>query len=170
MLKDMLLSNNAVKYGDFVLPYGRRTDFFVSIKEVSTDPRLLDLLAEELSKNVRSDMIAGVELGAVPLLVAVSLKRNLPYAIVRKKYEHGTKDLIVGRIEKGRQIDMIEDVVSSGNSILNAAKLLTERGARISRAVCVVDREEGGAGLLGDNGIELISLVRRGEIIEEGIK
>ena len=166
MLKNMLLESNAIKFGDFTLTYGRKTNFFVSIKEFSTDPKALGMLAEELSKYVRADMVAGVELGAVPLLVAVSLKRNVPFTIVRKKYEHGTKDLVIGKIKEGQKIDIIEDVVSSGNSILNAARLLRGRGAGISRAICVVDREEGGSELLKNNEIELISLVRRGEIID----
>ena len=112
-------------------------------------------------------MIAGVELGAVPLLVATSLKLELPYVIVRKKYEHGTKERLIGKISAGDEVDIIEDVVSTGNSILMAVNLLRDRGAKVTRAITVVDREEGAVQLLRDNGVELVALVRISDVIKE---
>ncbi|MHB1829791.1 MAG: orotate phosphoribosyltransferase [Candidatus Micrarchaeaceae archaeon] len=159
-LARMLLDNGAIKYGDFVLPFGNRTTYFVDVKEVSTDPKFLETAATELSKEVKEKTIAGIELGAVPLLVATSIKLQIQYIIVRKKHEHGTKELLIGKLEKGTKVDIIDDVVSTGGSILLTAKLLRERGAEVSRAIAVVDREEGGAALLKDNGIKLVSLIK----------
>ncbi len=169
MLKDVLKANNAVKTGNFELTYGRKTNFFVNVKEVSTNPEILGQIAEDLSRNVRAGTIAGVELGAVPLLVATSINLGIPFVIVRKKYEHGTREPFIGTVTEGQNIDMIEDVVSSGLSIANAAEVLRQSGAEISRAICVVDREEGGSELLASKGIELIPLVRRSEIVEGGL-
>ncbi len=159
-LARLLLSRGAIKYGDFVLPFGNRTTYFVDVKEVSTDPWFLETVATEISKEVREKVIAGIELGAVPLLVATSIKLKVPYIIVRKKHEHGTKEILIGKLERGTRIDIIDDVVSTGGSILLTAKILREGGAVVSRAIAVVDREEGGAELLKKNGIELVALIK----------
>ena len=159
-LAGLLLDNGAIKYGEFVLPFGNKTTYFVDVKEVSTDPKFLEAVAAELSNEVKAKTIAGIELGAVPLLVATSIKLQIPYIIVRKRHEHGTRELLIGKLEKGAEVDVIDDVVSTGGSILLTAKLLRDRGAKVSRAIAVVDREEGGAELLRDNGIELIALIK----------
>jgi orotate phosphoribosyltransferase len=167
MIQNVLLDRKAIKFGDFTLPYGNKTGYFVDVKEISTDPKILDMIASELSKEVREKAVAGVELGAVPLLVATALRSGIPFVIVRKEYNHGTKERLIGKVSEGDGIDIIEDVVSTGNSILMAANLLRDRGAKVSRAITVVDREEGGAQLLRDNGIELVSLVRISEVMKD---
>ncbi len=165
MISRLLLDNGAIKFGDFTLTSGQKSNYYVDIKEVSTQPRLLGELATELSKNVRSKLIAGVELGAVPLLIATALRLDIPYLIVRKEREHGTKDLVIGRLTAG-DVDIIEDVITTGGSVLKAASLLRSRGASVSRVIAVVDREQGGEKLLGENGIELISLVKISEVMK----
>ncbi len=167
MLSKMLVDNHAIKSGNFILPYGNKTNYFVDVKEVSTNPVFLKQIAKELSKEIKARKIAGVELGAVPLLVATSLSSGVPYVIVRKKYEHGTKERLIGNINKGEEIDIIEDVVSTGNSILMAVNLLRDRGAVVSRAITVVDREEGGTEMLSDNGVALVSLIRVSDVMND---
>ena len=161
IVEKLLVERNAVKFGDFTLSSGMRTTFFVNVKNAATDPKALKIFAEEIAKNVRAQVIAGVELGAVPLLAATSLNLgDIPYIIVRKEYKHGTKDLLVGNLSEGAKVDIVEDVVSTGGSALYAAKLLRERGAKVSRVITVVDREEGGRQLLKENKLELIPLLR----------
>ena len=154
MLGKMLLDNHAIKFGDFTLPYGNKTSYFVDVKEVCTNPAFLDQISAELAKLVKARIMAGVELGAVPLLVATSLRLGIPYVMIRKRHEHGTTERIVGKVSKGDRIDIIEDVVSTGNSILMAVNLLRERGAEVTRAITVVDREESGRQLLKENGVQ----------------
>jgi orotate phosphoribosyltransferase len=164
MLKDELVRKGAIKYGSFTLTSGKQSNFYVDIKECMTDPDTLKETAELLSANVHSDIVAGVELGAVPLLVAVSMLVHKPYIIIRKEREHGTKSLLIGKTPPGGTVDIIEDVVTTGGSVLRAAKLLSDTGLKTASVICVVDREEGATEALSENNISLISLIRISEI------
>jgi orotate phosphoribosyltransferase len=172
MLKDSLIAAKAVKFGDFTLTSGKKSNYYVDMKTpVANSPALLRELSEELATRVYAKTIAGVELGAVPLLIATAVKLGIPYAIIRKEArEHGVKDPVVGSISSGETVDIIEDVVTTGGSVLRAAKLLRERGVIVNRVICVVDREEGGAALLMENGIELVPIVKVSEIFQNGPK
>ncbi len=163
-LEEDLLRVGAIKFGDFVLTSGKRSTYYVDIKEAATDPSLLRKIASEFSGMIRSSKIAGMELGAVPLIVATALQMSIPYIIVRKERSHGTMSLLVGKFEKGEEIDVIEDVVTTGNSVLKAVNTLRENGAVVKRAYCVVDREEGGSDLLKENGIDLHPIIRISQI------
>ncbi len=166
MIDKLLLDNGAIKFGDFTLTSGQKSSYYVDIKEVSTVPRLLNAIAQELSAKVQAGCIAGVELGAVPILIATAIKLDLPYLIIRKEREHGVKNLVVGRSDGVTKADIIEDVVTTGGSVLKAATLLRSRGIEVSRVIAVVDREQGGEKLLGDSGIELVPLVRISDILK----
>ena len=160
MLKDILLSSNAIKIGDFVLTSGKKSSYYIDIKEAATDPKVLNAISVEISKEITAMKIAGMELGAVPLLVSVALLKSIPYVILRKERSHGTKKLTVGKIDTGEIIEMVEDVVTTGNSLLKAANIVRDNGGIVKRAVCVVDRMDGGSELLRENGVELISLLK----------
>lgn len=160
MLKDVLLNSEAIKIGDFVLTSGKKSSYYVDIKEAATDPKVLNAISVEISKNITAQKIAGMELGAVPLVVSVSLLRIIPYVILRKERSHGTKKLTVGKIGVGEEIDMIEDVVTTGNSLLKAINIVRDNGGVVKRAVCVVDRMDGGSELMRENGVELIPLLK----------
>lgn len=164
MLGEKLMEAGAIKFGDFVLTSGRHSDYYVDIKDAATDPGLLEELATSLAEKVSLDKIAGMELGAVPITVATALKKNIPYLILRKERSHGTKKLIIGSLKEGEEVELIEDVVTTGGSLMKAAALIRESGGKVRRAICVVDREEGGKEFLENNGIELIPLVRISEV------
>jgi len=160
MLKDILLSSGAIKIGDFVLTSGKKSSYYVDIKEAATDPMVLKAISEEIAKKITAGKIAGMELGAVPLIVSVSILKSIPYVILRKSITHGTKKLTVGKIDTGETIDMVEDVVTTGNSLLKAVNLIRENGGIVKRAICVVDRMDGGSELLKENGVELVPLLK----------
>lgn len=163
-LSKVLLETGAVKFGDFLLTSGKKSSYYVDIKDAATDPATLGLIAELFTGMLEEKKIAGVELGAVPLLVATALKAGIPYVIIRKERKHGTGKLTIG--EYGDEgIDIIEDVVTTGNSILKAVNYLRENGASVSRAFCVVDRQEGGAELLRENGVDLRPILRISELM-----
>ncbi|MCL4336382.1 MAG: orotate phosphoribosyltransferase [Candidatus Thermoplasmatota archaeon] len=162
-LSKVLLETGAVKFGDFLLTSGKRSSYYVDIKNTATDPATLSLIADMFTGMLKGKKIAGVELGAVPLLVATALKAGIPYVIIRKERKHGTGKLTIGEFGE-EDIDIIEDVVTTGNSILKAVNYLRENGARVSRAFCVVDREEGGKELLRENGVDLRSILTISEL------
>ena len=167
-LSEKLLKSGAIKFGDFVLTSGKHSKYYVDIKDAATDPEILGLISEIFTNSIGSHKIAGVELGAVPLLVATAVRKGVPYLIIRKERKHGTGKLTIGEIFNGEEIEIIEDVVTTGGSIMKAVNYLRENGAKVNRAFCVVDREEGGRELLETNGVELTPLIRISEIMPSG--
>lgn len=166
MLKDRLFETGAIKFGDYVLTSGNKSNFYVDIKDSATIPDILEEIASELASKVTKDKIAGMELGAVPITVATAVKKGIPYLVLRKERSHGTKKLIIGHLNEGEEVELIEDVVTTGGSLLKAAKLIRENGGIVKRAIVVVDREEGGREMLLENGIELDSLVKMSEFVK----
>ncbi|MCL4330386.1 MAG: orotate phosphoribosyltransferase [Candidatus Thermoplasmatota archaeon] len=165
MLSRKFLELGAIKFGKFTLTSGKVSDYYVDIKEACTYPDVLRMVAESIAEHISGDMIAGVELGAVPLIVATSMLLNKPYTMIRKEVSHGTKKLLIGQDVRGKTVDVVEDVVTTGGSVMRAISLLTENEAIVKRVICVVDREEGGSALLRKAGIELIPVLRISELI-----
>ena len=165
MLQELLIKYGAVKRGDFTLTSGQKSEYYVDIKDACARPEILREITGDIEKHLNGDAVAGVELGAVPLVVTLAYRRSVPYFIIRKGSDHGMKKLIVGNIEKGMTIDIIEDVVTTGGSVLRAVNILREAGLKVNRVITVVDRENGGRELLNKNGIELISLIRISELM-----
>ncbi len=133
--------------GDFLLRSGRRSKYYLDKYLFETEPEILAELGRRLADRVGAhvDKIAGAELGAVPLAAATSMACGKPYVIVRnKKKDYGTSKPIEGRLEKGDVVLLVEDVVTTGGQLLEAAKTLEEAGAKIERIVAVIDRGEGG--------------------------
>ncbi len=143
----------ALLEGDFVLSSGKRSRFYVDKYLFSTEPRLLRELASALSAKLPegTGRLAGVELGAVPLVAAVSLHEGIPYCIVRKSAkDYGTANKIEGRaLEVGERVALIEDVVTTGSQVLQAAAILEEAGAEVSGIVAVLDRRDEESARLG---------------------
>jgi orotate phosphoribosyltransferase len=131
----------ALLEGDFVLSSGRHSNFYVDKYLFSTKPDLLRDVARALSKKLPDGVqrLAGVELGAVPLVVATALVTELPYVIVRKS----TKGYGTSRgIEGGERVALIEDVVTTGTQAVQAARSLAEAGAEVVTIVAALDRRE----------------------------
>lgn len=167
MLKETLKNCGAFKTGEFTLTSGKKSSFYVDIKQASTNPEVLKEIAACMAQKLEGeDKIAGMELGAVPLAVALSLEVGLPYLIIRKKErKHGTGKLIEGPLESGDSILLVEDVTTTGSSLLKAAEIIKQEGGEVTRALVVVDREEGAYELLRDNSLELVPLVRVSEMM-----
>lgn len=166
MLKDMLVAAEIVQHGDFVLASGKKSNYYVNVKRASSDPNILREMATEISGHIGEEKLAGMALGAVPLLVATALATGNSYVIVRKdKKEHGTMDMIEGSVREGDEFTVIEDVATSGASALRVVEVLRAKGAETRRVITVVDREEGAEELLRQNGLEMISLFKAKELV-----
>jgi orotate phosphoribosyltransferase len=166
MLKDMLKSAKVVQYGDFTLSSGKKSNYYVNVKRASADPKILREMAKEISKHVKGERLAGMALGAVPLVVAVALQTGQPYVIVRKdQKEHGTMDKIEGEVQAGEVFLVIEDVATTGASAMRVVEALRSKGGSAKKIVTVVDREEGAREFLQQNGIEMISLFKAKELV-----
>jgi orotate phosphoribosyltransferase len=154
-----LLLERAYLEGDFVLRSGRRSRYYLDKYRFETEPRLLAGLGRELASLVRehagdAELLAGPELGAVPLASVTSVETGLPFLIVRKEAkEYGTAKRLEGVFEPGQRVCVVEDVVTSGGALLSAVAALRAADLHVSAAICVVDREEGGAEAIAAAGV-----------------
>ena len=166
---------NAVRFGEFVLASGQKSNFYIDIKKASTDPRSLKIIACRIGELVRDHaarnpgkklIIGGVELGGVPIATAVSLETELPLLIIRKAVkDYGTKSQYVGEMDPDAEIIMMEDVTTSGGSVKKAIETIRKDGGRVDCVIVIVDRESGAVESLKEIGVELIPLVRSGELV-----
>jgi orotate phosphoribosyltransferase len=165
-LLQMLLDASAVRFGDFTLASGEKSDVYVDVKRAWTDPHRLDLLAQALAARVgTTDRLAGMELGAVPLVVATALRTGHPYVVLRKAAnEHGTRQAFEGEIGAGQRILLIEDVSTTGGSSVRSVEIIRAAGGLVDRALVVIDREAGARDRLSAIGVRLEPLATLGEL------
>jgi len=157
----------AVLFGDFTLRSGRKSKYYIDKYRFSTDPQVLAELGRRFSLHVTDEVnkIAGAELGGVPLAAITSVTCNKPYVIVRnQKKDYGTSKLVEGIIEKGDRILLLEDILTTGGQVLEAAKSLQEAGAEIVKIVAVIDRLEGARANIESAGFELASLLTTADL------
>ncbi|MCE0482943.1 MAG: orotate phosphoribosyltransferase [Methylacidiphilales bacterium] len=133
--------------GEFTLRSGAKSNEYFDKYLFEADPKLLKDIATALVPLVPQDAVAlaGLEMGGIPIATMLSQLTGLPVLFVRKKAkEYGTCKIAEGGPVKGRKLLIVEDVVTSGGAILDAAKALRAEGAILDRVVCVIDRESGG--------------------------
>ena len=165
------LREHAYLEGDFLLRSGKRSRYYLDKYRFETRPDLLGPLGERIAEAVAEHepeavRLAGPELGAVPLAAAASLASGRPFVIVRKEAkEYGTANRLEGVFEPGENVCLVEDVVTSGGAAVSAIEALREAGLTCRTAVCVVDREEGGAAALADVAVRLLPLFRAKELV-----
>lgn len=166
-----LIREHAYLEGDFVLRSGRRSRYYLDKYRFETRPELLHALGERLSARARevaptASRLAGPELGGVVLAAAASLAGGLPFLIVRKEAKrYGTERLLEGPYERGEEVCLVEDVVTSGGAAVEAVDALRAAGLACRAAVCVVDREEGGADALARKAVRLHRLFRAEDVV-----
>ncbi|MCI4340362.1 MAG: orotate phosphoribosyltransferase [Thermoplasmata archaeon] len=165
-LLQLLKESGAVRFGRFTLASGQVSDVYVDIKKAWTDPRRLSVMAEALSQRVGdAERLAGMELGAVPLVVATALRTGLPYAVVRKAAkDHGTQQRYEGEIPPGSRVLVIEDVSTTGGSSEETVAIVRAAGGIVDRILVVVDRNQGARERLAARGVTLEPLVSLDEL------
>jgi orotate phosphoribosyltransferase len=166
------IREHAYLEGDFVLSSGMRSRYYLDKFRFETQPGLLRVLGARIAREVSEHepdavRLASPELGAVVLAAAASLASELPFLIVRKEAKkYGTANRIEGAFEQGDCVCLVEDIVTSGGEAAKAVQALREVGLVCRTAVCVVDREEGGADALARLGVRLRPLFRASEVLE----
>jgi orotate phosphoribosyltransferase len=162
-----LIKEAAYLEGDFVLRSGKRSKYYLDKYLFETDPKILRAIGQLLAERVGAEVkrIAGAELGGVPLAAAASIASGKPFVIVRAaKKEYGTANRIEGKLEPGDAVLLVEDVVTTGGALLEAAEALTQAGAKIERIIAVIDREEGAAENIRNAGFGFESLFTKSEM------
>ena len=171
-----LLKKDAYKKGDFKLSSGKTSEHYVNCKPVTLTGRGLTLASLLMLMHVETDCVAGLTLGADPLVTGVSIvsaldKRLINALIVRKEPKgHGTQAWIEGPLPKeGTKITVLEDVITTGGSAIQAVKRLRDAGYIIDRVVSIIDRQENGEAdtAMKLAGLELISIFKLNELADE---
>jgi len=173
-----LLLERSYLEGQVTLTSGKTSDYYFDCKQTALHPEgvwlLGHLLFERLQEKVQG--VAGMTLGADPLVSAVSLVSHLqgwplPGCIVRKKPKgHGTNQYLEGmaNFRSGDRIALLEDVVTTGGSVITACERLQEGGLDVVQIICILDREEGGREALQSQGFILESIFTRAELLRCG--
>jgi orotate phosphoribosyltransferase len=125
-----------------------------------------------MSENIPADteILAGLEMGGIPVATALSIKTGITTAFVRKKAkEYGTRKLAEGADVNGKSVCIVEDVVTTGGAIIDGVKELRKLGAKIDTVICVIQRSSEAADILAGHGLKLIPAFTMQEL-EEAIK
>lgn len=168
------IANRAILRGTFKLVSGRTSSYYCDGKQVTFSGEGLALIADALERevsDVKFDAIGGMDMGATPIVAALALAlhqrgRPMPSFIVRKEAKgHGTRKAIEGVLPKTPvRVLMIDDVVTSGDSILKAIAAVREAGHEVVLAVSILDRDGGGEAALAKVGVPYRPLVTIAEL------
>ncbi|WP_248516226.1 orotate phosphoribosyltransferase [Salinarchaeum laminariae] len=172
-LIDALRAADAVQFGEFELSHGGTSDYYVDKYRFETEPDCLEQIAASFAERLAAigeddTKLAGVALGAVPLVAVTSVETGTPYVIVRKqRKEYGTANLVEGELDDGEEVVVLEDIATTGQSAADAVEGLREAGATVNRVLVVVDRQEGAEELLAEHDVELEALVTAEELLAD---
>ena len=165
-----LLKKHSYKKGEFTLSSGKKSEHYLNCKPITLTGRGLTLTSLLMLKDVETNVVAGLTLGADPLVCGVSLLsaldgRLINALIVRKEPKgHGTEAWIEGLLPpKDVKVTVLEDVVTTGGSSIKAVEKLRDAGYTVEKVVALVDRQEGGEEAMKEAGLELVSIFKLSE-------
>lgn len=151
-------------HGTFTLRSGQVSDEYFDKYLFESDPVLLRRVAEAMVPLVPSgtEMLGGLELGGVPIAAVLSQMIGVPALFVRKKAkEYGTRRLAEGGDPSGRVVTLVEDVITTGGAVVNAASALRSLGATVTTVVCAIDRSDSGGNVLAAEGLAVRSVMTK---------
>ena len=156
--------------GTFTLRSGKVSDTYFDKYRFEADPELLRDICQAMTKLIpaNTQVLAGLEMGGIPIVTVLSQVTGLPSAFIRKEPKaYGTCQYAEGTPLQGKKFILVEDVVSSGGAIIDALSLLRADGLNPLGAVCVIDRETGGREALAEAGLDLKALHTFSEVNNE---
>jgi orotate phosphoribosyltransferase len=168
-----LIKSQSLLTGDFTLASGQKSSFFLDLKKTMFHPQGAALAAEIILGMIRDDTdveyIGGLEIGAIPIVVAVAAaswpQRPIKAFFVRKAVkDHGAAKLIDGQFRAGATVILFEDVTTTGGSLMKVAQAVREQGCRIKKVLTIVDRLEGATENLKREGLDLVPIFTMDEL------
>lgn len=149
--------------GSFTLRSGQISTEYFDKYLFEADPALLRRVAEAMAELLPAcDVLAGMEMGGIPIATVLSQLTGLPAVFVRKQpKQYGTGKAAEGGPVSGLRVVGIEDVVTTGGALINGCQLLQSAGALVDTVVCAIDRDQGGAQNLATEGIRLRAALTR---------
>lgn len=174
-----LIRRRSFRRGRFTLSSGAQSEMYFNLKPTMLDPRGAYLSATAFLKFIIAENVAyagGLEMGAVPMLGSLAALSEMQghsvrtFFVRKKPKAHGTKELIEGLASgetlAGARVMIVDDVATTGNSILEAARAARDAGAIAGSALVLIDREEGAREALAESGIRLFSVFRGPEFLQ----
>lgn len=164
-----LIETLSLRVGEeFTLASGRKSNVFFNLKQTMLHPEGASLMADAILRILEArdvHNVGGLEMGAVPMVSALCVKSfgryDLNTFFVRKQVkDHGARQGLDGHLEEGAEAIILDDVVTTGGSVMQAVEAARARGCTVKTVVAIVDREEGGAEALAKEGLELVSLYK----------
>lgn len=171
-LESLVLTLNdigAVRIGRFKLHSGRMSPIYIDLRLLASFPNALREAAAAYRHRLKTltfDRIAATPLAGLPIGTAICLDMNLPLIYPRKTVKgYGTGKQIEGQWEIGQTVVVVDDLITSGDSLLKGITFLKAAGLRVNEAVVLIDREQGGREALEEQGYRLHSLMTIGQLL-----
>lgn len=177
-LKAILLKNS-VKFGDFILKSGKKSNYYIDARLTTLDPEgarhIGRLLFDRIqSLELKPDVVGGMTMGADPMALATAIRSQeagdpIQSIVVRKaQKEHGRKRRIEGNFKPGDRVVVVEDVGSTGGSVIEAIRVIQEEGGEIVHVFLLVDRKMGAIEAIRELGLNVEPLFEIDELLESG--
>jgi orotate phosphoribosyltransferase len=157
-----LIRNNALKIGDYILHSGKKSPYYVDLRQTISDPISMDWISNSLARIVineigesKTDKILGVPTAGVPFATIISQKLAKPMLYYRReRKEHGVRKKIEGDMQRNERIVMVDDLITTGQSVIDAVNAARDQGGVVNELVVLLDREQGGKENLRAQNIE----------------
>jgi uridine monophosphate synthetase len=166
-----LYDTNCIKYGDFTLKNGESSNIYIDLRNLISHPKILKNICSLIYNRIaiqynKKDLICGIPYGAIPYACYISTKYNYPMIMLRKEQkQHGTKKMIEGNFKRGDSCILIEDVITTGASLLESISVLEEAGLVIKQIIVIIDRQNGGMDKLLSKNYLIESLFTKDQLI-----
>lgn len=166
-LLEIIKANSLLTGAEFTLASGQRSSFFFDMKKTMFLPEgaslAADLIFELMAGDTDVEAVGGLEIGAIPIAVAVAVRswptRPINAFFVRKApKDHGAINLVDGQFRPGAKVILFEDVTTTGGSVMKAVRAVRDQGATVSKIITIVDRGEGATDNLKKEGLELVAV------------
>lgn len=149
----MLVRNESIKFGDYTLTSGKKSPYYIDLRQTISSPITMDWISNSLARIIineigkeKVDKILGVPTAGVPFATMVSQKLALPLIYYRKaRKEHGVRKKIEGSVERNDRVLIVDDLITTGESVIEAAEAVREQGGIANELVVLLDREQGGS-------------------------
>jgi uridine monophosphate synthetase len=154
---ELFFDSGLLKFGEFTLKSGVKSPFYIDLRKAQSYPEtfhaIIDTYAEMISDSDSSILLAGVPEAATPLASALGFKLNRSLVQPRKVVkEHGTKSSVEGEFKQGDRVILVDDLVTKGDSKIEAIEQVENAGLKVDRLIVLVDREQGGVSFVRDKG------------------